>query len=719
MLAEEILPDDNTLALAITTAALELEDSPELRRLAMSALWKGPVRTVFPLPHKASPCLSPDGKYLATNSADSVLLWPASGAPPLLLEGGKTTNPTRMKYGKFSPCGRYLAVLAEPEDEADFKSPFWTHLWSVPDGKLLKVWKHENPPGDFKWFLRGDPPQVLMALADDINEHWSWRRYRLDSEEAEILGHADASYEFPRVRSLNVDPSGRFLLDWKVRDLFLFPLDSLQSASPVLVGSHPEQIYSTGMNWARRRVVTVDLTGKVRIWSLDSPDEPIIELNRRVGKVPCPEFNPLGDRLVLMSMYGGSHFYTLQDLTEPGAERQRIWPEPPGVWRQLGCTPDGNWFVGNRSEPSEAWFMPIAIPFPSTWHVYPDSLMVTDSGEQKHIAPMSIMPGGKELIVQRGYTELWICDLFAKAPDCRLLLLHPVPAALYFPVADTLGRYVLACENMAGHAWLIPLDGRAPRTLGGFYSAPQAAAITKDGRQAAVGGWVLEEDIRRSIIKIWDTETDKEREFDPGHGFEITGLWFLSENRLLSACRGGLRIWDLSTGQCEVLSEREYSYVGRLDTSGRFLAIGTPEGATVWDLGQRTERILPIVSEGDWWKLAVSPDAHFVVAGRANGDVLYHSLETGETHLLSGHEEEVIYVEVIDGGERIMSASVNGPVLVWEIPQGRPLHTLPLKELLGILHDQTNMRIVTDTETDEGYRIIYDRFPGWETAPGW
>jgi len=719
MLAEQVLPEDNTVALALAITGLEREDSPELRRLAMSALWKGPVRSVFPLPHEAIACLSPNGKYLATVTDDDVSLWPASGAPPLLLEGGKTTNPTRMTSGRFSPSGRYLAVHAESQDPSNLKSSKWTHLWSVPDGKLLKVWEHRIPPVFYKWFLRGDPPQVLITLSDDTNRHWSWRRYRLDSDEPEILGHADASYEFKGVRSVDVDPTGSFLLDWKVRDLFLFPLDSLQSASPVLVGSHPEQIYSTGMDWARRRAVTVDLTGKVRIWSLDSPDEPIIELPRRMGKVPFPEFDPSGDGLVLLSTFDGSHFYSLQDLTEPGAERQRIWPEPVGVWGRVGCTPDGEWFVGKSSEPSEVWFMPIATPFPSTYRIYPDSLSGAGTNQRKLMQPMGTMRGGSQLIVQRGYTALWAFDLFQENPECRLLLRHPVPAALYFPVADSLGRYVLACENMDGHAWLIPLDGSEPRTLGGFSSAPQAAAIREDARLTAVGGFIVQEGIRGSIIRIWDLENDEERVLDPGHDFQITGLWFMSGNRLLSASKGGLRLWDLATSRCEILSEREYHAVGKLDPSGRFLVVGTPEGAVLWNLEERTERALPIAFEDDWWFLAISPDICFVLAGRENGDVLYHSLETDETHLLLGHEEQAMHIEVIDGGKKIMSTSMDHTVRVWDIPRGRPLYNRPLKEFLEILRAQTNMRIVIDEETEEGYRIVYDRFTGWETAPTW
>lgn len=77
-----------------------------------------------------------------------------------------------------------------------------------------------------------------------------------------------------------------------------------------------------------------------------------------------------------------------------------------------------------------------------------------------------------------------------------------------------------------------------------------------------------------------------------------------------------------------------------------------------------------------------------------------------------------MHIEVIGGGKKIMSASIDHTVRIWDIPQGRPLYNRPLKEFLEILRAQTNMRII-NVEAEEGYSIVYDRFPGWETAPSW
>lgn len=29
------------------------------------------------------------------------------------------------------------------------------------------------------------------------------------------------------------------------------------------------------------------------------------------------------------------------------------------------------------------------------------------------------------------------------------------------------------------------------------------------------------------------------------------------------------------------------------------------------------------------------------------------------------------------------------------------------------------MRIIADVDTEKGYRVVYDPFPGWENVPEW
>jgi hypothetical protein len=46
-----------------------------------------------------------------------------------------------------------------------------------------------------------------------------------------------------------------------------------------------------------------------------------------------------------------------------------------------------------------------------------------------------------------------------------------------------------------------------------------------------------------------------------------------------------------------------------------------------------------------------------------------------------------------------------------------PLHTLPKEELLDKLRQLTNLRVVPDDSSPDGFRLDVGRFPGWRTMP--
>jgi hypothetical protein len=48
-----------------------------------------------------------------------------------------------------------------------------------------------------------------------------------------------------------------------------------------------------------------------------------------------------------------------------------------------------------------------------------------------------------------------------------------------------------------------------------------------------------------------------------------------------------------------------------------------------------------------------------------------------------------------------------------------PLHTLPRDELLAKLKSLTNIRVVRDPESSEGWKTEIGPFPGWEEVPTW
>jgi WD40 repeat protein len=321
-----------------------------------------------------------------------------------------------------------------------------------------------------------------------------------------------------------------------------------------------------------------------------------------------------------------------------------------------------------------------------------------------------------------------LCEVYSAKPSCRPLWRHPTGRTILISTeqgvaADSLGRYLLANSLVNGAAYLIPLDGSASRPLGGFQGITGGVALSSNARLAAVAALEYSEsdvvpEPDQGVIRVWNLETGDVRILKSGGKRGFNALWFLPGERLLSSSREGLLLWDLTAGTHEVLSTGEHYGAGSLDAAGRQLVVDTPRGVTLWDLEKRTERILPIPSDM-LSSLTMSPNGRFVVAGMSGGEVWVLHLGEKEPYVIPAHDGSVGALWISPESDRIYTAGREGIVKIWEVPHGRSLNSLPIADMLATLRAQTNLRVVVDSKAQNGYRIVYDRFPGWEKAPAW
>jgi WD40 repeat protein len=76
-------------------------------------------------------------------------------------------------------------------------------------------------------------------------------------------------------------------------------------------------------------------------------------------------------------------------------------------------------------------------------------------------------------------------------------------------------------------------------------------------------------------------------------------------------------------------------------------------------------------------------------------------------------------IAVSPDGTRIATASDDGTVRLWPMPEGESLHALPYDEMMERLRGLTNLRMVQDATQPTGYRLTAQPFPGWENLPVW
>jgi len=403
------------------------------------------------------------------------------------------------------------------------------------------------------------------------------------------------------------------------------------------------------------------------------------------------------------------------ELSLPQAHPTRFLPLHFFVG-EASFTPDDRWFVspwyderlgGGR----EVYFYSLARSRPPLFQNFPDD---------EDIWPEFFLPDGSSLVARNRWEELLLCEVISRDPDYRSLWRNPHGRFETCSLGPE-GRYICVNNFRQDRVCLVPVDGSDLIILDKPQGIIYGMGIEPGGRRAAVSGSYQHDKGMpdEPIIRIHELQTGEVQVLQAEGECGYFGVWFLPDEKLVSYGHEGLLLWDLTSGEYEVLSNRQYGWTpSHMDAGRRFLLVATPEGVTLWDFQERIERILPIPTEGTN-ALAISPDARFVVAGLEGGGVLVLHLDSDEPHLLLGHDSWVGAVWISPDSDEIRSASGDGVVRSWEVPEGPPVHTLPYAELMKILRAQTNMRAVLDAEAEEGYRIVYDRFGGWETAPTW
>jgi len=144
--------------------------------------------------------------------------------------------------------------------------------------------------------------------------------------------------------------------------------------------------------------------------------------------------------------------------------------------------------------------------------------------------------------------------------------------------------------------------------------------------------------------------------------------------------------------------------------------------ARLHDLERRTSRPITEFGSCSWNEVARLDSSGLVaVSGARDGLVRVGRLDGGEPHLLVGHRGVVNRVAVSPDLRWVATTGEDNTLRLWPMPDlsKPPLHTLPRADLLARLRSLTNIRVVMDSATREGWRLEVGPFPGWRTVPEW
>ena len=691
-LAQLRLEDHPTAAVAYSIASLDLADNPEVRRLALDALWRGPTEFRLPTASPYSLDFSPDGRWLAT--ADPVgggKLWPSDGGPPTALEGSDVAMEIR-----FSPGGDLVAAPMDTERQQ-------LGLWSVPEGQFLRSFAlgDQGLTAFFRFSRDGERLFTSTeSLAVDAIE-LEFRSWSVEGGEPDLLAHL----ELPTSSSWTqtVDPAGSRFSWADGRRVRIARLEgtTLQLASARSI-DHDRTIAGQTFDEQGRQLATSDTAGTIRVWSLErDPPELTHTLSGEGGESAVSAlFDPSG------SMLAGGGF--LWDLTAaPDAEPLRVRSS-----YGLAFDPSSRWLATGGTSVS---LCPLARTYSQVLR-----------GHEQAIMSVALTPDGKRLVStsEDGSVRVWPLGGSSGEGSRILHQTEGTYSALWQLAMSPNGSFV-ATGSPTGRVVVLPLDGGPVRDLGGFTDFIDGVAVGPKARLVAAGAGRY---IRgEAFVRVWDLESGEVRILDARDGKQIDYIEFTGGGDLLVDSGRYLRRWDLAGVAPRILDETDLSGP---EQAGFLAQDLSPDGHQVlfirhrrlWihDLEEDTSRELG--SHGAMVVTAAfDPSGKIVVSADARGTVRVGPVTGEEPHLLVGHKPYVTSAAVSPDGRWIALGDNDGTIRLWPMPDFAkpPLHTLPHDELLAKLRSLTNLRVVEDPDSPSGWKLEVGPFPGWETVPTW
>jgi WD40 repeat protein/serine/threonine protein kinase len=232
-------------------------------------------------------------------------------------------------------------------------------------------------------------------------------------------------------------------------------------------------------------------------------------------------------------------------------------------------------------------------------------------------------------------------------------------------------RLASAGEDKTVHVWDAE-TGREVLALRGHTDVCGCVAFSPDG-------WRLASASTDGTIRIWDATPLQGNEGQgiltfTQHHHEVRSAAFSPDGRWIASAGLGtdVKVWDAATGHLSIEFDAETPVVFCLawHPDGQRLASAGLEGEQftikVWDLrNQRVAFHLPAGPE--YFAMAFSPDGHYLVAGRHNGDLESWDAETGHrVCTLGSHKHAIRGVVFSRDGRCLASASQDGEVKLWD-----------------------------------------------------
>jgi WD40 repeat protein len=519
---------------------------------------------------------------------------------------------------------------------------------------------------------RADRRGATMVTFDEAGE---LRRWDVPSQTSERLGRPEAPLSWVSLASehdvLGLEAGGdesrlwHWAADGSVRLLATCTKEGDQVAPPVAV--------SSGGRWAGCADYGAGQLTLVELGSERTLDTPLEALPRDVAVdddatwVAWPERD---EALMVWDVKGGRRLRL--DVGEGRFEAAQL-AFVPGSSRLVVSSYEGSvatWVPGQRRlvrlSSHEAMVSSLAVAadgqrvataaVDGTLHVYELA-----SGRMRRLEGMAGAGIDVELLPDHSAVVALALDHSMYAwpmTSAHGELVARLPQAALLAALDPTGEW-LAVGGKQGGPWLVPVSGVGePRLLEGLRSDVRALAFTADGQAVAAG-------CDAGMVGVWTLDGERRWLEDLG-GSSIRGLGFTADDEELAVAafhEGALR-FEAATGRRRAVIEGK-RIAGLEQVAGDRLLVWSYEGWVGLWARDGTELLRRQLAD-EVWVARASPAGDALFVGGRDGRLRRLSVPSGEEVVAASRDLDVVGIELLDGGARVLTNSNDQSLRLWD-----------------------------------------------------
>lgn len=298
------------------------------------------------------------------------------------------------------------------------------------------------------------------------------------------------------------------------------------------------------------------------------------------------------------------------------------------------------------------------------------------------------------------------------AADFRLLFSLPHLESVSCASFDSKGRYIVTSGHYNKNVCIWNAQTHQLVRIIEQDGFVESAVFSTDGQ------WVITSSLDNTIRK-WNVEDGREvltiRE-------EVEGfLWALPspDGKYIVSCSvdSVVRVWNANTGKLKkVLCRGTYEHpYAEYSPDGRFIGVAIGAQVTIWDAEDLSQLLEMTVSRFGVTMLAFSPDGHTLAIAdedwkvgvwKLRFDYLTKSWKGEQIQNFAGHSMKIYSCRFSPDGKKVITASYDQTVRIWDIDEHIVLDSVPGKGLLCHVEFGPNGKLMAAVYNDNVIRLF-------------